>query len=408
MSGKVVAAVLSLAYLVIASRNLGPAGLGYLILAHTYVLTVANITRFQSWQAIVRFGAPLIDQEQIGEFKTLVRYTTKLDLASGVAAIVIALMFAGLVGGLMKWPPEAMKLVYLYCLATPFLIAATPTGVLQLFDSFKKLGWQLTILPGSRFIGALLVIAFDAGLSGFITVWIISAVLHGASLWVFGWFELKKRSLLPPVKRQKGDKASRIWLPFMIRTNLSSTIELSQSNLPILAVGALLGGAATGFLQIATNLSNLIAHPTNMLNHATYPELSKVLARKDHVEMRKVAFQSLKTGTAIAAPFVVIYMIFGKQLAVTVGGAEFAPAATLVGLMALAQLWRISSVVLESAVLAKGKAGFVLGSQALSAIAQIVILMVGIPLIGTAGAPAALMVGSTILIARFLYRLYRK
>jgi len=408
LGGKAIAAVLSLAYLAIASRTLGPTGLGYLVLAHAYVFTVANITRFQSWQAIVRFGAPMISEDDTSTFKILVRFTTKLDLISGILAIAIAIAFAGLIGGLMKWPPEAMVFVYLYCLATPFLIAATPTGILQLFDSFKTLGWQLTILPGSRFIGAVLVLVFDAGLTGFLIVWIVSAVLHGASLWIIGWRELKKRMLLPPMKRQDGDTASREWLPFMIRTNLSSTIELTQSSLPVLAVGAILGGAASGFLQIATNLSNLIAHPTNMLNHATYPELSKILAKQGLIEMRSVALQSLLTGSAIAAPFVIIYMLFGEQLAIAVGGAEFAPAGILVALMAIAQLWRIASVVLESATLATGRAGYVLGSQVSSAFIQVGILLSCLPLLGPAGAPAALIAGSMVLIGRYLYVLYRK
>ena len=78
ISGKAAAAVLSLAYLAIASRTLGPEGLGYLVLAHTYVQTVAYITRFQSWQAIVRFGAPLINDDHSTIFKTLLRFTIKL------------------------------------------------------------------------------------------------------------------------------------------------------------------------------------------------------------------------------------------------------------------------------------------------------------------------------------------
>ncbi len=47
-----------------------------------------------------------------------------------------------------------------------------------------------------------------------------------------------------------------------------------------------------------------------------------------------------------------------------VGGPAFAPAGLLVGLMALAQLLRIASVVLESGVMALGRAGYALVAQA--------------------------------------------
>ena len=257
-------------------------------------------------------------------------------------------------------------------------------------------------------MGAILILAYGGGLTEFLIVWIVSAVISGASLWVLGWRELKKRQLLPSLNRHPGEKADRAWLPFMIRTNLSSTLELTHTNLPVLIVGAMLGSAASGFLQIATNLSNLIAHPANMLNHATYPELSKVLVRDGRNEMRQVAWRSVRTGSAFAVPLVVIYLLFGEQLAVAVGGSEFAPAGILVGLMAMAQLWRIAAVVFESAALATGRAGYVLGSQIASAIVLILIMVVCLPSFGPIGAPAALIAGSTILIARYLYVLYRQ
>lgn len=405
ISGKAFGGVLSLAYLAIAARSLGPTQMGYLVLAHAYVLLMVGIARFQSWQAIIRFGAPMIETGDTGAFKTLVRFTTKIDLLSAVFSIGVALIFIRPVARLMEWPEEAMGLIYVYCFASPFLMGATPSGILRLFDQFKTLGLQLIIMPGVRFVGALVLWALDGGLTGFLIVWIASAVLHGASLWVLGWISLRQKDLLPAARPKAGDRAPRNWLPFMIKTNLVSTIDVAQNNLPVLLVGAVLGGAASGFLQLATNLSNLIAHPTNMLNEATFPELSKVAAAQGKKAMRSVAFRSAATGMAFAAPIVLVYVLFRKQLAVIAGGPEFAAAAILVALMAFVQIWRVASVVLQSAVVAIGRAGFVLGSQAVSAVINISLMAVLLNTIGVAGAPVAIMASSLALILLYAFAL---
>lgn len=408
ISAKAFGGVLSLAYLGIAARSLGPIEMGFLVLAHAYVLLVSRIARFQSWQAIIRFGAPMIGANDQGAFRTLVRFTVKLDLLSGLIAIVIAVGLVAPVGRVMNWPPEAMSYIYVYCLAAPFLMAATPTGILRLFDRFLLLSWQTTLMPIARFVGAIILWANDGGLTGFLIVWIVSAVLDGATLWVLGWRELKSQGLMPEARRGAGDKAAKAWLPFMIKTNFSSTIDQTKSQLPVLVVGAVLGSAASGFFQLATNLSNLIAHPTNMLNEATYPELSRVNASLGAPAMRSVAMRSIRTAALVALPFVAIFMAFGEPFAVAVGGSAFAPAGILVAWLAFGQLSRIASLVMESAVLAVGRAGYVLAAQSVSALVTVAILFAFLKSAGLIGAPIAIIAGWSTLIAAYLLCLYKR
>lgn len=407
VSGKAAGGVLSLAYLAIAARTLGPADMGFLVLAHAYAMIIAGVARFQSWQAVIRFGAPMIAGEETDRFRTLVRYAIKLDLLSAAAAIVLALALVRPAAAFFDWPDDAMPYVYVYCFATPFLISATPTGVLRLFDRFRLLGWQQVLMPSVRFVGALALWIAGGGLEGFLAVWVAGVVLDGASFWLLGWRELAARGLLPALRPAPGERADAAWLPFMVKTNIVSTIELARSHLPLALTGGILGSAASGFLQIAINLSNLIAHPTNMLNHATFPELSKIAAAQGARAMRKVAQRSVFIAAAIAAPFALAYCFFGEPLARLVGGPAFAPAGLLVGLMGLAQLLRIASVVLESGVMALGRAGYALAAQAASASLTILLLILTLPAVGPAGAPTAIMAGWAVLVAAYAAALRR-
>ena len=403
-TGKVIAAVLSVAYLAILARALGPDGMGYLVLAHAYILIIARIARFQSWQAIIRFGEPLLAKGENTRFKTLVRFTAKLDLLSAVFAVALSLLLLGPIADVLKWPPEAMPWIEAYCWAGPFLFAATPTGVLQIADRFGTLSWQLLVLPGTRFVGAVALLFAGGSLGDFILVWIVSAMLHGISLWVLGGKLLSERELLPHWKRGPTESVEPGWWPFVIKTNLASTVELSHSHLPLLIVGAVLGGAASGFFQLAINLTNLIAHPANLLNEATFPELSKVNTAEGRAAMRHVAIRSLLTASLVALPIVLIYVLRRTDLAVLVGGIDFAPAGIVIAWMAAAQLARITSVVLESAVLALGGAGFVLTCQCISALCIIGALAALLPALGVYGAPIALLCAMVLLAA--LYGFY--
>ena len=397
----------ALASLAIAARGLGPEGLGALGLAHAYAQVVAGIARFQSWQAVIRFGAPMLRAGDDARFRQLLRYTIRLDIISGAASVAIALAAAPFAARAFGWPDEVRGLITVYCFATPFMIAATPTGVLRLYDRFKLLGWQLTLMPFVRFVGAVILWATGAGLGAFLVVWIVSVFLHGASLWWLGLRELKQKNLAPNITGPAEREADREWLPFMIKTNLSSSIDLLHNNVPILIVGAVLGAGAAGLFKLAFNLANLLAQPINVFNQATYPELSKVEAEKGRQEMAKVAFHSIGVAVLIALPIVGVYFLLRRHLAVWVGGEEFAAAAPLIALMALAQVFHIAALGLESAVLARGRAGWALGGQAAGGLAHLAFLALTLTAMGVIAAPFAIMAGWTVLIATLVFALLK-
>ena len=398
LSGKAVGGVLSLAYLAIAARALGPTDMGFLVIASAYALTVAGLVRFQSWQAIIRFGTPMLEADGDDELRSLIRFTLRLDLASAVAGVAVALTFVGVAAKAFDWPAEAMPLIYLYCFAVPFLIAATPTGVLRLFDCFHLLGWQMLASPVIRFVGAIAAWATGGGLAVFILIWMFSGIFDGVVLWFLGWRELKRRRLAPRVfGGSPGASAPRAWLDYMIKSNLSSIFDMARNGLPTLIVGGVLGSAASGYLQLATNLTNLIAHPANMLSHATLPELTKLAVAESRERMLAVAYRTMRIGILAAAPLAFLFVLFREPLVTAVGGSEFAPAAAVLALMALTKLPRIASIVSESASLSLGFVGVSLGAQAAAAAAQIAALFLLMPHLGVVAAPASLMIGFAVM-----------
>jgi O-antigen/teichoic acid export membrane protein len=159
-------------------------------------------------------------------------------------------------------------------------------------------------------------------------------------------------------------------------------------------------------LQLAVNASNLIAHPATMLYQATFPELSRMSAAGMDKRMRKVALRSTVTGIIVAAPFVLAFALLREPLARILGGPEFAPAAILIALMALAQLLRAGAMVFEAAVVSAGGAGAVLFGQAASALLKFAALFFTLPLFGVEAAPIAIIGGWVLLAGFYVAALY--
>lgn len=393
VGAKGLAGAMSLAYLAIAARALGPDGMGALVLAHAYAMTVAGIARFQSWQALIRFGGPMAAADDRAAFRALARFTIRIDLLSAVIGVALALLAAPFAARAFGWSGEVMRLVYLYAFAVPFLMGATPTGVLRLFDRFKVLGAQMTVMPGVRLIGALAAWALGGGVEAFLIVWIASAFANGASLWLLGWRELVARDLAPRLTGAAGGARDPAWMPFMLKTNAASTLDLMNESVPVLLVGGIGGSAAAGFFQLAQNVTNLLAHPTNMLNHATFPELARVETENGRAATARVALKSAALAVAAAAPLILIFVLFRAQIATLVGGAAFRPAAAIVAGMALYQLVRIPAVVFDSAAVARGKAGYALAAQILGALLLVGAMIWLLPTFGVIAAAVALALG---------------
>lgn len=400
VSGKGAAGLLSLAYLAIAARSLGPHDMGVLVLAHAYAMTIAGVARFQSWQAVIRFGTPLIGAEN-GDalFKRLIRYTARIDALSAVIGVALALAVAPFAARWFNWESDVLNLVYAYAIAVPFLMGATPTGILRLFGKFKTLGAQMTVLPAVRFFGAIAAMIAGGGVEAFLVVWIVSAFANGVSLWVLGWRELHKRSLQPVLHGKAEMPCNPEWLPFMLKTNGVSTLDLVNESVPVLLVGGIAGSAAAGFFQLAQNVTNLLAHPTNMLNHATFPELARMEAEEGHAKMVRTAAKSAAFATAAAIPLIAAIIAFREPIAVLIGGADFRPAATIIAGMALYQIIRIVTVVFESAAVARGKAGAALVAQFFGAAGLTGAMVALLPAMGVIAAAIALAIGRALMLA---------
>src|SRR5688500_10930581 len=127
---KGVAAIAGIATLAFAGRGLGLVQFGLLVLIHSYAQAASGLSKFQSWQLVVRYGGRALDGGDAPDFRAATRFALGLDIASGLIGFVIAIALLPLIGTWFGIPDRYIGLAMIYCTLLPTMGSATPVGVL--------------------------------------------------------------------------------------------------------------------------------------------------------------------------------------------------------------------------------------------------------------------------------------
>src|SRR3546814_3454387 len=78
---------------------------------------------------------------------------------------------------LLGWPEELVSPGALYGLSVLFMVTATPTGLLRLYDRFDLLAVQTNVGALARLAGAAAVFLAGGGITDFLLVWFAASVV---------------------------------------------------------------------------------------------------------------------------------------------------------------------------------------------------------------------------------------
>jgi O-antigen/teichoic acid export membrane protein len=199
LGGRVMTGLTSLVYLSIVTRHLGVTGYGTLVIIQTYIQIIIDLTTFQSSQAVIRYGANCLERNNQAALQQLLKFTTLLDLIGVLVGLAIALIIAPYIGFYTGWNQAIITQVQWCSLIILFTSTATPKGLLQLYNRFDLLAFQITVPTMISMLGAMVAAMLNAPLWGYLLVWFIAQTSGGLLLFFVGWREARKQGLLKTV-----------------------------------------------------------------------------------------------------------------------------------------------------------------------------------------------------------------
>ena len=251
-ASKIVAGVAGIATLAFAGRGLGVLMFGMLILIVSYAKAASGISKFQTWQVIVRYGGHALAAGNHEEFKASTGFAFALDVVSGIGGMIIAVAILPFLGGWFGISEQYLWLAMLYCTLLPTMGAATPVGVLRSLDRFDLIGWQGSVYPIARAILVGIAFMLDAPFEAYIAAWYVTDLGGDLLLWFLGWRELRRRGLLRGIRPTLRPTTLPGAWRFAIHVNLTSSLSDPDGDDP---------GAADRHLHFPAPLDALHARP---------------------------------------------------------------------------------------------------------------------------------------------------
>ncbi len=374
---------------VFLSRVLGPESYGVYIYAYTIAMLVGLPLHVGLTLLIVRSVAQYQQQERWAHIKGIKLWANKL-VAGGslLMSLTLFLYFTTL-------DNEVVRIThYLSLLIIPVVsLAAIRTAILRGFskpiaaqipeDLVRPCCWLLLLI----FAIYLREITPQLAMGTFVAAGLFALLV--------GQIILNRHTPLA-VNKAKANYDSRVWLKTMMPLTLIGGIQMLNSQLDVVMIGAMLSKREVGIYQIAAQVVLLIQFPLIVINYIVPPKFSAYFMSGDKKSIQVLILSTTKMIVLVSTPIALFFAFYGTNFINIVFGLAYSDAYTslliLVGGVYIAAL--IGSV--DFLLFMSGHEAVVAKGQIAALLINIVLNLLLIPLWGISG--AALATSSTIIV----------
>jgi O-antigen/teichoic acid export membrane protein len=353
-----VTAILSFVTVSITARSLGPALFGVMALIEVYGRTIERFVRFESWQAVVRYGADALESDDGDRLRQLLKASTLFDVAGATLAALIAMLAIGWVGPWLNLSDPQISLARLFSFTLVFSLSSTPVAILRLFDRFDLLA---KISVGSAVLRlGLTALAWALGgqLIHYVWVLIIYQLADGILKFTLAWREVYRkgyrRAWAVPLDGFF-DTFDKI-VGFVFYSNAAVMARTSTLLLDTLLVGLLLNPAAVGFYQVAQRTGRLLVRLSGPLRQAVFPDIARLWARGEVAKFRSIVLAvNLGIGVSCAVGLIAVSFVL-EPIVIFAFGPQYAEVSPLILIQLGAATIFLAGTALNPALLSMGYA----------------------------------------------------
>lgn len=392
IGAKTIGAVLSIVYLGLATRILGPASFGQFVLIVGIAQAASALVSFQTWQIVVRYGAIHLRENSTARLSRLFRFCLCLDICGAIVGAILAAAAVLLLGPMFDWAKETQLHAIIFAAIMLMSFRSTATGILRLYDRFSLAAVADAMTPIIRMLGALFVVIKAPTVVGFLIAWAAAEVVTACVYWIFAMlaarnvFKLKQDSQRGSLREENVG----LWR-FAFLTNSNSILNAASNQFVVILVGLFVGVTAAGGFRLAHQLGQGIAKLSATLSRAAFPELVRAHSESSRDILTGLFRRTTIYGIIGASVIIVVLLFFAGPLLVIVSGSEFEFATPYLILLGCAVALDLAGVGFEPTLTAMARAGRAVAVRFTSVTFVLIALFILMPLYGAMGAAVAVL-----------------
>lgn len=356
LSGDLVASGMRMVSIALTARALGVESFGILVLLQTYVAVIDRVLNFQSWQALIKYGAEHRSQEREHGLEDLFKLGFLVDFITAILGAGIAALAATLVGTWLNWEASIIEYAVFYSAVIAFNIEGTCIAILRLHDKFGLIGAQKVIAAAVKLIATAIAFATTDSLVVFVTVAAVCQVVGYLVLLALAFRQLALLRLAPLRKGEarRAFRENKGITTYIVSTNLHSTFRIIPDQLDFIIVAAVLGNAATGSYKVAKEMARILTRVVQPLYQSIYPELAALAANRKYRQILQIVWRSGFVVGLAAIFFWVCLILFGESLLALIFGDQYTDAYMVMIWYALGAVISAAAFPITPAILAVG------------------------------------------------------
>lgn len=409
VGSKFFGAALGFASLSLATNFLSKPELGVLFFIHAYMLFFSEVTAFQSWQAIIRYGTSDLQNKDSDKLYKLIGFGIRLDaLAALVAFILSAAMFSFSIWFVQNYTDtgdiaqgfsldEFRNYLILYCTLVILRQRGASIGVFRLFDKFNVLAAKAVIMPFVRLIGAVIAGLTGAGFEGFLLAWFAGSFCAYIFLPIMAIIELKRRNMLGHIIRAKvkflKPEREGLW-GFVFKSNIDATLGAATLHLPSLLVFSIFGPAWNAIYKIAEEVAKLLSEGFKLLDQVIYPELARMVSEGKVNKIWRLTTRAAAILLLFGSFMSAVFFVFGEAILRLFAIDGFEPAVPFAMILVPAAALMGAAAPLYPIFFAADRPERAIAARGLGVAIYIAALCVMAKVMGPMGAAWAVMIGN--------------
>lgn len=376
LTGDAIASLLGLYTLLAMTRAMEASQFGKWIFVQGLVLLIGGVFSFQSWQMLIKYGAPRKNENDPAGLSDVVTLAAILDLTGAIFSYVflVALTILFLQNGLLGSDQIAAAMIY--SVAALLNIKGMATGVLRLFDRYH-------IFSVSRVVGAVLRAVFiqvlifnNVELFAIALIWLFSDIVERAILNVYAIRVLRSKDIPLRIDFTAVKALLSSCYKFVIQTTVQTGIRTATNRIDVVILGALLGYATLAQYRVLRQVGQIISKVVSPFYQSIYPELVDLVASGKKEELFRSVRKIVQIFGFLSVLAILPLMIWGDSAISLIFGPEYKAPTPSLALYCAGIFVLVVTFPMTPLLVAHGKTSQTLMITLISSVAYLVMLVI--------------------------------